>query len=101
MELAIQLGFRSILFETHCIHLIQAWKKRAGSSYLFPIVRDCYNFVAFFDHVNLSYTRRGDNSVVDFMARNASSLNNVVWVEDDPLGLWSFLTTDVLADSPT
>lgn len=38
---------------------------------------------------------------LSYMARNASSLSDVVWLEEGPLGLLNFLHHDVMASMPT
>ncbi|XP_057422210.1 uncharacterized protein LOC130716023 [Lotus japonicus] len=101
MVLATQLGFRRVQFETDSLLLHQAWKKRRGSSILFTVIADCFNLMHLFDYVDLSFVRREGNSAADFMARNASSLSNVVWVEEGPPGLTAILNSDVLAFVPS
>lgn len=73
MELASQLGFRSVQFETDSLQLYQEWRKHTGFSYLFYVLSDCFVLFPLFDRVELSFVRRGGNSAADFMARNASS----------------------------
>ncbi|XP_057431260.1 uncharacterized protein LOC130724076 [Lotus japonicus] len=100
MDLAIQLGFRRVQFETDCLLLQQAWKKVSGNSYLFSIIKDCHKLVVFFDHVDLTFVRREGNSCADYLARNASSYPDFVWIEEGPPGLSSLLRDDVLASVP-
>ncbi|XP_057418939.1 uncharacterized protein LOC130713165 [Lotus japonicus] len=100
MELATQLGFRSVQFGTDNLELYHAWRKRNGVSYLFSIISDCYAFIPFFDHVELSFVRRNGNSAVTYMAKNASSFPEHVWVEEGPSGLSPFLDSDVLTSMP-
>ncbi|XP_057452813.1 uncharacterized protein LOC130744665 [Lotus japonicus] len=100
MDLAIQLGFRRVVFETDCLPLFQAWKKASGGSYLLTVIQDCFHFCNFFDFVDLSFVRREGNCAADFLARNASTLTNEVWVEDGPPGLFPLLLEDILASRP-
>ncbi|XP_057416181.1 uncharacterized protein LOC130710823 [Lotus japonicus] len=100
MDLAIQLGFRRVQFETDCLLLQQAWKKVSRNSYLFSIIKDCHKLVVFFDHVDLTFVRREGNFCADYLARNASSYPDSVWIEEGPPGLSSFLRDDVLASMP-
>ncbi|XP_057452167.1 uncharacterized protein LOC130743986 [Lotus japonicus] len=84
MELSSQLGFRRVQFETDCLQLFHAWKKGVGRSPLFSLLQDCKTFVQLFDCVEFTFTRRQGNTCADFMARNASTLSNIVWVEEAP-----------------
>ncbi|XP_057419100.1 uncharacterized protein LOC130713345 [Lotus japonicus] len=43
MQLAVQMGFGRVLFETDCLQLFQRWKKPPdGRSYLASIIADCF-----------------------------------------------------------
>lgn len=61
---------------------------------------DCFNLMHYFDYVDLLFVRREGNSAVDFMARNASSLSNMVWLEKGHPGLVPFLNVDVMTSKP-
>ncbi|XP_057444643.1 uncharacterized protein LOC130736886 [Lotus japonicus] len=100
MELDTQLGFRRVLFETDCLPLFQAWKKATRGSYLFTIIQDCFRFCNLFDFVDFTFVRRNDNNAADYMARNASTFTNEVWVEEGPPGLAPLLLDDCLASMP-
>ncbi|XP_057444459.1 uncharacterized protein LOC130736674 [Lotus japonicus] len=101
MTLATQLGFRRVQFEVDSLQLHQAWRRREGDSYLAMIIQDCFKLCGFFDHVDLSFTRREGNVCAHFMAKHAYSLDDVVWVEEGPPGLLPLLHDDLLASMPT
>ncbi|XP_057432392.1 uncharacterized protein LOC130725157 [Lotus japonicus] len=84
MEISSQLVFRRVQFETDSFQLYYAWKKGTGSSVLFSVIHDCMSFVGLFDFVNLSFVRRQGNNCADYMARNASTLSDVIWAEEGP-----------------
>ncbi|XP_057426348.1 uncharacterized protein LOC130719758 [Lotus japonicus] len=100
MELSVDLGFRRVQFETDCLPLFQAWKKANGTSYIFSIIYDCRSLFSAFDYVDFSFVRRQGNSCADYLARRASTFQDVVWIEEGPPELTSFLLSDVLASMP-
>ncbi|XP_057451857.1 uncharacterized protein LOC130743639 [Lotus japonicus] len=100
MEISSQLGFRRVQFETDSLQLYYAWKKGTGRSVLFSVIHDCISFLSLFDFVDLSFVRRQGNACADFMARNASTLSDVIWIEEGPPGLFCLLQADLLASVP-
>ncbi|XP_057452189.1 uncharacterized protein LOC130744007 [Lotus japonicus] len=100
MELSVDLGFRRVQFETDCLPLFQAWKKANGTSYIFLLIFDCRSLFSAFDYVDLSFVCRQGNSCADYLARRASTFQNVLWIEEGPPELTSFLLSDVLASMP-
>ncbi|XP_057443765.1 uncharacterized protein LOC130735910 [Lotus japonicus] len=101
MQLAIQMGFRRVLFETDCLRLFQLWKKPPdGRSYLSIIVGDCFMLSRSFDYVDLSFVRRGGNSVADILAGTASKYTDMVWLEEVPREVITLVHKDVMASMP-
>lgn len=49
LSLAADLGFRRIVFETDCLLLYEAWKRRGGCSILDSLLLDCHTMSTFFD----------------------------------------------------
>ncbi|XP_057423606.1 uncharacterized protein LOC130717403 [Lotus japonicus] len=102
MQLATELGFRRVCLETDCLQLFQWWQKEAvGRSYLDNIIRDCRSYVSFFDLFSLSFVRRSGNAVADFLARNASTYADCVWVEEAPDAVIGLINLDVIASRPS
>ncbi|XP_057429610.1 uncharacterized protein LOC130722787 [Lotus japonicus] len=101
MQLAIDLGFRRICLETDCLQLFKAWKAReAGRSYLSTIIHDCRLLLYGFDDVNFSFVRPTGNAVADFLARNAETYANLVWVEEVPVAAFPLVLSDVITQLP-
>ncbi|XP_057444974.1 uncharacterized protein LOC130737236 [Lotus japonicus] len=101
MQLAIQMEFRRVLFETNCLQLFQLWNKPPdGRSYLSSIVGDCFMLSRSFDYVDLSFVRRGGNSVADFLAGTASKYTDMVWLEEVPMKAITLVHKDVMASIP-
>ncbi|XP_057450622.1 uncharacterized protein LOC130742539 [Lotus japonicus] len=102
MQLAVQMGFRRVLFETDCLQLFQRWKKPPDDrSYLASIIVDSFMLSRFFYYVDLSFVRRGGNSVADYLAGNASSYSDMVWLEEVPAEVIDLVHADVMASMPT
>ncbi|XP_057444908.1 uncharacterized protein LOC130737161 [Lotus japonicus] len=98
MQSATELSFRRVCLETDCLQLFQWWQKAVvGRSYLDNIIRDCRTYVSFFDFFSLSFVRRTGNSVADFLAKNASTYANSVWVEEVSDAVIGLVNLDVLA----
>ncbi|XP_057452876.1 uncharacterized protein LOC130744733 [Lotus japonicus] len=100
MELSVHLGFRRVQFETDYLPLFQAWKKANGTSYLFSIIYDCRSLLSAIDYVDFSFVRRQGKFCADYLARHAFTFQDVVWIEEGPPGLSSFLCSDILASMP-
>lgn len=101
MQLAIQMGFRRVLFETNFLQLFQLWKKPPdGRSYLSSIVGDCFMLSRSFDYVDLSFVRRGGNSVADFLAGTASKYTDIVRLEEVPSEVITLVHASVMASMP-
>ncbi|XP_057425675.1 uncharacterized protein LOC130719041 [Lotus japonicus] len=100
MLLSSELGFRRVQIETDSLQLFHAWNRGVGRSLLFSVVQDCKGLLNLFDYVALSFIRRQGNTCADFMARNASTLSDVVWIEEGPPGLYGLLQADILASMP-
>lgn len=83
MSLASQIGIRRSCFSIDCIQLFKRWKKRPdGGSYLVSIASDCRLLSSHFDFVDLSFVRRSDNYVAEFLARHTFFYSDSFWVED-------------------
>ncbi|XP_057425686.1 uncharacterized protein LOC130719055 [Lotus japonicus] len=93
MQLAINLGFRRIYLEMD--HAIQE-----GRSYLSSIIHDCRLLLSAFDYVSVSIVRRTSNTVADFMARNAETYANLVWVEEVHVAAFHLVISDVMTQLP-
>ncbi|XP_057444542.1 uncharacterized protein LOC130736769 [Lotus japonicus] len=101
IELAINLGFRRVCFETDCLTLFQMWKKPPdGRNYLATIFSDCFQLCCSLDFVSVVFVRRSGNVVADFLARNAASYAGLVWIEEVPPEVDVFVTADLLASMP-
>ncbi|XP_057451692.1 uncharacterized protein LOC130743457 [Lotus japonicus] len=101
MQLAIQMGFCRVLFETDCLQLFQLSKKPPdGRSYLSSIVGDCFMLSRSFDYVDLSFVRRRGNYVADFLAGTASKYTDMVWLEEVPREVITLVHKDVMASMP-
>lgn len=101
MSLAIDLGFRQVIFEVDCLQLFKAWRAGvAGRNYLATIISDCRRLSLHFDSAIFTFTRRSGNSVADYLARNASTYGESVWVEEVPPGAIRFVDSDCLASLP-
>ncbi|XP_057418993.1 uncharacterized protein LOC130713222 [Lotus japonicus] len=99
LQMAIDLGFRAVCFETDSLQLFQWWLRRSrGSSYLDLIISDCRTLSLAFSNMDVSFVRRSGNSAADFLARGASSF--LVWIEEGPPGLDAFVRSDILASKP-
>ncbi|XP_057418233.1 uncharacterized protein LOC130712414 [Lotus japonicus] len=98
MQLAIQMGFRRVLFETYCLQLFQLWNKPPdGRSYLSSIVGDCFMLSRSFDYVDLSLVLRGGNSVADSLAGTAFKYTDMVWLEEVRREAITLVHKDVMA----
>ncbi|XP_057454555.1 uncharacterized protein LOC130746065 [Lotus japonicus] len=99
--LAEALAFRLMCFETDSLQLYQCWHRRTkGRSYLDSIVRDCRFLATVFDFISFSFVRCTGNAVADFLARNASTYANSVWVEVVPHAAISIVDSDVMTSLP-
>ncbi|XP_057425852.1 uncharacterized protein LOC130719238 [Lotus japonicus] len=98
LRLVMELGFRRVCLETDCLQLYQWWQNRTvGRSYLDTIVSDCRSLVSYFDVFSLSFVRRSSNSVADFLAKNASTYADCVWVKEVPDVVSGLVDLDVIA----
>ncbi|XP_057433409.1 uncharacterized protein LOC130726195 [Lotus japonicus] len=101
LRLARELGFRRVCLETDCLQLYQWWQNgTVGRSYLDTIIGDCRSLVPFFDVFSLSFVRRSGNSVANFLAKNASTYADCVWVEEAPDAVSGLVDLDVIASRP-
>ncbi|XP_057428472.1 uncharacterized protein LOC130721892 [Lotus japonicus] len=101
LRLAIDLGFRRVVFETDCLQLFNWWKSRQeGVSFLATVVSECRSLVTAFDAFSISFVKHSGNTVADLLARNASTYTNEVWVEEVPDIAVNLVAQDVLASMP-
>ncbi|XP_057452127.1 uncharacterized protein LOC130743933 [Lotus japonicus] len=95
---AIELGFRRVEFQNDCLQLFNWWKsRREGVSFLATTVRECRFLISGFDVFTLSFVRRSGNAAADYLARNASTYADMVWVEEVPDCVFHVVAQDVLA----
>ncbi|XP_057418382.1 uncharacterized protein LOC130712570 [Lotus japonicus] len=67
--LSIDLGFRTVCFETDSLQLFPWWRRRSrGHSYLDLIISDCRSLSFSFKNMDVSCVRRSGNSAADFLA---------------------------------
>ncbi|XP_057426392.1 uncharacterized protein LOC130719802 [Lotus japonicus] len=93
--------FSSCLFRDGLSSVISVVAERySGRSYLDTIIGDCRSLVPFFDVFSLSFVRRSGNSVADFLAKNASTYADCVWVEEAPDAVSGLVDLDVIASRP-
>lgn len=69
-------------------------------SYLSSIIRDYPLLLYAFDVVTFSFVRRTGNTVADFLARNADTYANLVWVEKVPEAALPLVISDVMTPLP-
>lgn len=94
--LSLELGYRSVLLETDCLHIYQAWKPRLDSpSYLSSIVQDCLSLEPNFNSCKLVHVKRQCNVVTDLLARKSFSSLSRVWLEKYHSELFPALVSDV------
>ncbi|XP_057418315.1 uncharacterized protein LOC130712500 [Lotus japonicus] len=102
MVLSMELGFRTVNFETDFKLLYDAWRmKNLGSSYLFALLSDCKDLVQFFDFCSLSFVRRTGNKVADFLAKRAGDFGDSVWIDEVPQAAMQLILDDVRALVPS
>ncbi|XP_057418167.1 uncharacterized protein LOC130712348 [Lotus japonicus] len=95
--LAMELGFRCIVFETDCLLLFEAWKRRGGCSIVDSLILDCRRLSSGFDVFNFSFVRRTGNNVADALAKRSLLLGSLVWIEEIPQDLYGLVQSDVMA----
>lgn len=101
LALAVELDFRGVSMETDCLQLFQAWRRGvAGLSYLDFVIRDCRLLVSAFELYSFTFVRRLDNSVANFLARNANTYVDSVWVERVSPTAILFMDLNVMTSLP-
>lgn len=98
LALEIDLGFRRVCVETNCLQLCHWWKKGVeGRSYLATIIRDCRSYVNVFYSFCFSFVRHCGHLVADFLAKDASTYADLVWVEEVSESALSLVNIDVIS----
>ncbi|KAK7268220.1 hypothetical protein RIF29_20915 [Crotalaria pallida] len=101
IDMALQLGFSSVHFETDCLHIVQAWyKNKRNLSYLQDVLKDCKDDIAHLDAFSISFAGRVCNKVAHFLASLAFSLHDHVWLDDFPPALMDLIYADVATSLP-
>ncbi|XP_057452348.1 uncharacterized protein LOC130744175 [Lotus japonicus] len=100
MRIAIDLGFKEVMFETDNLSVVKVWSSFSSQlSYLASILSDCVVLSSSFNSCSLSHVRRSGNMAADFMAKFALSDQCFVWISDAPPGIEGILSNDVLSAS--
>ena len=100
LNMALDLGFMQVQFETDNLMILNAWKRNTMRiSYVASIIWECISISLCFMSFSLLHSVRQGNMVVDFMARLAPSVLDVVWIEEGPLSLSDILDADVSLNS--
>ncbi|XP_057432375.1 uncharacterized protein LOC130725139 [Lotus japonicus] len=101
LGLAMDLGFRRVVFETDCLLLYEAWKHRGGCSILDSLILDCRRLSSGFDAFDFNFIRRTGNSVADALAKRSFILGVWVWIEEIPQDFYGLVQSDVMASEPS
>lgn len=96
MQLALELGFRDVMFETNSLTVYNNWSRPGDNrSYLGAAIADCVFMSCYFASFRFMHVRRTGNLAADFMAKYAISYPCFVWIDDYPPGLGGILSSDV------
>lgn len=94
------LGFQSLILETDCLLLHQAWSANSlPNSYVGIIVEDCRMLASTFSSLSMCHVKRQCNKAADFMSKLAYSLHDNVWIEDGLPGLNTIMSADLCTHS--
>lgn len=98
MNLCKDLGFQSLVLETNCLLLHQAWSaKSVPHSYVGVLFQDCRLLASSFSILSMCHEKCQCNQAADFMSKLAYSMQDNVWIEDGPPGLNTILSADLFS----
>ncbi|CAL2238816.1 unnamed protein product [Prunus armeniaca] len=102
MKFARDAGFSSILIESDSQGVVNDEKNDEEESWASDghLIDDIKRNLQHFEDVTISFSPRGCNQVVHFLARHALDCNTMVtWIEEVPFWLESIVKDDIVVSS--